>query len=156
MKILFRIFIRPRRTVCSCVLLLLASTTASADICLFKMATVSHIQGEAKAYEDPLEGVSVEVWKSDAKGARVSLVTKSETDSSGYFSVSNTPSGWYRLTFPLQGFDGDDFLVHLQGRSILRLFPKNWLQVGLGITSFHCPETHLKATRNKTTSGESR
>jgi hypothetical protein len=143
-----------RRIICSCVLIVLAAATASADICLLKVASVSHVRGQVKYDEDLLEAIPVQVWKSDPRGMKVSLVAESETNSSGYFIFSSIPFGWYRLVFPLPGFDGDDFLIHLEGTSLLRLFPKNWLQVGLGITSIHCPETSLKATRGKVKSAE--
>jgi hypothetical protein len=143
-------------TTCSCILILLVAATASADICLLKVASVTHVRGQVKYNKDQLEDVQVQVWKSDSKGTKVSLLTDSETDSSGYFTFMNISPGWYRLVFPVPGFDGDDFLIHLQGRSLMRLFPRNWLQVGLGIPSIHCPETSLKATKSKTKSAESR
>src|SRR4051812_40830391 len=109
-----------RRGICSCVLIALAAATASADICPLKVASVSHVRGQVKYHEDLLEAIPVQVWKSDSRATKVSLVVESTTSSSGKFIFSSMPSGWYRLAFPVPGFDGDDFLIHLQGTSILR------------------------------------
>jgi len=138
----------------SAVILLLATTRSSADICLLKGASVSQIQGQAKYGQEALAGIPVQLWKSDRKGAKVSLIKDSDTNSAGNFSFSGIPSGWYRLSFLLPGFDGDDFLIHLEGRNLFRWFPSNWLQVGLGIPSMHCPATSLQATRQKAVSAD--
>jgi hypothetical protein len=145
-----------RRIICTCVLIVLAATTACADICLLKVASASHVRGQVKYEQDPLERIPVQLWKSDKRGTKVSLVAEDETYSSGYFTFSSIPIGWYRLVFPVPGFDGDDFLIHLQGTSVLRMFPGNWLQVGLGIPSIHCPQTSLKATRSTVKREENR
>jgi hypothetical protein len=138
-----------RWIVCSCAVLILTAATSSADVCVLKVASVSHVRGQAKAFDDFLDGVPVQLWKSDPKGLKLSLIAEGTTDISGYFSFSNIPSGWYRLAFPVPGFDGDDFLIHLQGRGLFRWFPRNWLQIGLGITSLHCPETYMETARKK-------
>lgn len=135
--------------VCSCATLLFTVST-SADICLLKEASVSQIRGQVKHLQEALGDIPVQVWKSDRKGNKLALVAEGNTNSSGYFSFTKIPSGWYRLNFPLPGFDGDDFLIHLQGASLLRWFPSNSLQVGLGLGSIHCPATYLEAKREKT------
>jgi hypothetical protein len=139
-----------RSTVCSCVLLVIAAGTSSANICPLKVTSTSQIRGQVNAYEDLLGNVPVQAWKSDSGGGKIYLIAESKTDSSGHFSFPNIPFGWYRLVVPLPGFDGDDFLVHLQGSSMFRWLPRNWLLVGLGITSLHCPETYMKAARKNT------
>lgn len=130
--------------------LLFLSVASSADICVLKVATVSQIRGQAKHSQEALGGIPVQLWGSDRRGGKKTLVAESETDSSGHFSFTGIPSGSYRLTFPLPGFDGDDFLIHLKGRNLFRWYPSNWLQVELGIVSMHCPATNLAATREKT------
>jgi hypothetical protein len=120
-----------------------------ADICLLKEASVSQIQGQVKESKQTLGGIPVQLWATDGRGGKTSLIAERDTDSSGYFSFTTIPSGSYRLTFPLTGF-GDDFLIHLKGRNLFRWFPSNWLHVELGIVSIHCPATHLEATRQKT------
>jgi len=139
-----------------CATISLLSVESSADICFLKEASVSQIRGQAKHSKEALGGIPVQLWKSDARGEKTTLIAESETDSSGYFSFTKIPSGSYRLTFPLPGFDGDDFLIHLQGRSLFRWFPNNWVQVELGIVSIHCPATYLEARREKTTPTETK
>lgn len=135
------------RIVCACVLLILAAGTASANICLLKEVSVSHIRGQANVRDEAFPGFPVQVWSSTSRGDKVSLVAEGETDAAGNFSFSNISSGWYRLTLPVTGFHGDDFLIHLQGRNIMRWRPSNWLQVGIGLPSMRCPDTYIKATR---------
>ena len=130
-----------------CVILPIGS---SADICLLKEASVSQIRGQVKHSKETLGGIPVQLWGTDGRGEKTSLIAERDTDSSGYFIFTTIPSGSYRLTFPLAGFDGDDFLIHLKGRNLFRWFPRNWLQVELGIVSIHCPATYLEATRQKT------
>ena len=141
---------------CSCAILLLAIAPTSANICVLKEATVSQIRGHLKYKQESLGGVPVQVWKTGPRSAKVSLFAESETNAAGLFSFSEIPSGWYRLTFPLPGFEGDDFLIHLQGSSLFRWFANDWLEVGLGLPALNCPETSLKATRQRTTSADSK
>jgi hypothetical protein len=133
---------------CVGMFLLVSAPVASADVCVIEKLSVSKIRGQVKSRQELVEGSPVKVWKSNSRGEKLILVAESETDALGHFSFAHLPSGWYRLDFPLPGFDGNNFLIRLQGRSILHPLPKkNWIQVGLAIASMHCPETTFDLTR---------
>src|SRR5688572_10880972 len=110
-----------RWVVGACAILSLASATAPANVCPLKDASVSQIQGQVKLEQEMLDGIPVQLWKSEQqRAAKVSLVAESKVRASGLFSFSRIPSGWYRLTFPLPGIEGDDFYIHVQGRTLFR------------------------------------
>jgi hypothetical protein len=131
------------------ILLLLSAPTSWGDVCLLKRVSASQIRGNVGYLKEILSDIPVQVWKSDSRGLKISLVAEYKTETSGYFSFSGLPSGWYRLAFPVNGFEGDDFLVQVRGRNLFRWVPSNWLEIGLGLPTMNCPKTSIRATRSR-------
>ena len=126
---------------------------AYGNICIQEPVTVSKIRGHVEYVHGKTkfaarDEIRAELWETRSDGNRL-LVTKTTTDSKGYFSFGTIKPGSYDLQFSSPAAR-EGFWVRVKGPNIFHWFRDNWLEIGLGLVQPEgCPPSYIRATRKK-------